>query len=457
LLQGATSSQTAYTCSFAAGASARDVTPSARQRCGTDSAYIRSYAKPAKAPKAPKAMVVHDYNWILGSDAALDCVAKCLTIIYGEDEAFALPPKRSLAYYDALWTWWTRLRPVDVEPKLAALVASCHADAWLSEDVGGNQIFVAPSYSILGLLLLAAGARAPRDLAHALVSAARRDCRRVLDLGAPAESFAHGHRSELVKRLFAHDFGRTDRRELVREPFGPRELQLCAKVAEGALTVGTGDEAVPPWFPSQQAVAPRLAVSGLGEDACAPWCGAPTLFALAERREAAPYAPPPRPALSPNLPALGGLEVLDFAPTAAEAEAEDDEPPAPPDLRREAPDALETLGHMGYEPAAARRALAAAGGDFSKAVRALERECRRASGADPILNAATGGRASAAVPPSLAGEQSCDVCGAGNCKRRCGRCREAYYCSEECQRSAWPAHKEACAAPAAARVTPTKL
>ena len=58
---------------------------------------------------------------------------------------------------------------------------------------------------------------------------------------------------------------------------------------------------------------------------------------------------------------------------------------------------------------------------------------------------------------SLAGEQSCDVCGAGNCKRRCGRCREAYYCSEECQRSAWPAHKEACAAPAANRVTPTKL
>ena len=56
----------------------------------------------------------------------------------------------SLSYYDDLWTWWTRLRPVDVEPKLAALVASCHADAWLSEDVGGNQIFVAPSYRSWG-------------------------------------------------------------------------------------------------------------------------------------------------------------------------------------------------------------------------------------------------------------------------------------------------------------------
>ena len=125
------------------------------------------------------------------------------------------------------------------------------------------------------------------------------------------------------------------------------------------------------------------------------------------------------------------------APAAAEAEEEDEEPPAPPDLRRKAPDALETLGHMGYEPAAAKRALAAAKGDFSKAVRALERECRRASGADPILDAATGGRASAAVPPSLADDQCCDVRGAGNCKRRCGRCRGAY-CAEGGQRSVRP-------------------
>ena len=42
-------------------------------------------------------------------------------------------------------------------------------------------------------------------------------------------------------------------------------------------------------------------------------------------------APPPRPALSNEIPALGGLEVLDFAPTAAEVEEEDEAPPAPPE------------------------------------------------------------------------------------------------------------------------------
>ena len=57
--------------------------------------------------------------------------------------------------------------------------------------------------------------------------------------------------------------------------------------------------------------------------------------------------------------------VLDFRADGGEAEAEDEEPPAPPDLRREAPDALETLGHM--ERAGRReRALAAAKGDFSR-------------------------------------------------------------------------------------------
>lgn len=351
-------------------------------------------------------MVVHDYNWILGSDAALDCVAKCLTIIYGEDD-FKLPPKRTPAHYDALWKWWTRLRPVDVEPKLAALVAACHAEPWLSEQVEQVQVFVAPSYSVLGLLLLASGARAPQDLAHALVSAASRDCRRVLDLGAPSTSFAHHHRRELAKRLFAHDFSRSDKREFVREPFGPREVTLCAKVAEGEFVVGNGDEHVAPWFPSRRDVAPRLAVSGLEDDACAPWCDAPTLFLLARNWSRRPpqvimYAPPCKPPLG-AIPSLDNLEVLDFAPTEAEEE---------PAISPEVPDAL------------------------------AEHSC------DPVLHAATGGRASAVVPPSLTeAEHACDVCGAGNCKRRCGRCRGAYYCSEECQRSAWPSHRASCAAP----------
>ena len=29
----------------------------------------------------------------------------------------------------------------------------------------------------------------------------------------------------------------------------------------------------------------------------------------------------------------------------------------------------------------------------------------------------------------------------GEWKKKCGRCKEAYYCSRECQKWAWPVHK----------------
>ena len=36
----------------------------------------------------------------------------------------------------------------------------------------------------------------------------------------------------------------------------------------------------------------------------------------------------------------------------------------------------------------------------------------------------------------------------GEWKKFCGRCKEAYYCSRECQKWAWPVHKQHCYAPA---------
>ena len=42
------------------------------------------------------------------------------------------------------------------------------------------------------------------------------------------------------------------------------------------------------------------------------------------------------------------------------------------------------------------------------------------------------------------------LCAAPECQqpgsRRCSRCKQAWYCSPQCQRRAWPAHKSACIA-----------
>ena len=41
----------------------------------------------------------------------------------------------------------------------------------------------------------------------------------------------------------------------------------------------------------------------------------------------------------------------------------------------------------------------------------------------------------------------CNHCGAvaqGEVFQKCGRCKDAYYCSKQCQKEAWPAHKPIC-------------
>ncbi len=39
--------------------------------------------------------------------------------------------------------------------------------------------------------------------------------------------------------------------------------------------------------------------------------------------------------------------------------------------------------------------------------------------------------------------KSCNVCG-GGCTKHCSLCRSAHYCSVECQRKDWKAHKKVC-------------
>jgi hypothetical protein len=59
------------------------------------------------------------------------------------------------------------------------------------------------------------------------------------------------------------------------------------------------------------------------------------------------------------------------------------------------------------------------------------------------------GAARAASSSSSAGTssaRSCVVCGIHNSKL-CSRCKKTYFCSPECQKSAWPEHKKVCKAP----------
>jgi hypothetical protein len=76
-----------------------------------------------------------------------------------------------------------------------------------------------------------------------------------------------------------------------------------------------------------------------------------------------------------------------------------------------------------------------------------------AAGFEPRLIAALrAGRralpaAAAAAPAAL---RACDECGAQQQRlSRCGACQDAHYCSAECQRAAWPAHRAQCAGRAA--------
>ena len=110
-------------------------------------------------------MGILDYDHVLASDAAMECVQKLLGVLYGEQDEFKqigkmlfivgkvkdwteagkaknrsngqdgfLTIRHPVEFYDELFKWWTRLRAVEVEAKLSELVAAANDLSDLSSE-----------------------------------------------------------------------------------------------------------------------------------------------------------------------------------------------------------------------------------------------------------------------------------------------------------------------------------
>ena len=100
--------------------------------------------------------------------------------------------------------------------------------------------------------------------------------------------------------------------------------------------------------------------------------------------------------------------------------------------------ALLTLTNLGREETIAELHAAAAAGSFPEVARVLgvpETAVAPAS-------AASASAAAEAGPSTM--ERACGACGAVDPPLRCSACRGARYCSAECQKRDWRAHKAAC-------------
>ena len=140
-------------------------------------------------------------------------------------------------------------------------------------------------------------------------------------------------------------------------------------------------------------------------------------------------APPPRPALSYQPPGARRPRGPRLAPTAAELDwIERAEPPAPPDLRRKAPDRAPRSARGPRGLRAGRREARPDAPPRATSPRPCARSSASAaapSGADPGDPDAATGDASAAVPPSLADEHRGHRRRRGATATRCGAPRLA--------------------------------
>lgn len=110
-------------------------------------------------------------------------------------------------------------------------------------------------------------------------------------------------------------------------------------------------------------------------------------------------------------------------------------------------------GAAGMAAAARGQGRQQPGGSAAAASPAFAAALRAAAGAAAAA-AAGGTAAAAAAQTSRRGGSgssggsvlACGGCGEAGAKLRCTRCKAAFYCSQACQKRAWPTHKQRCVA-----------
>ena len=284
-------------------------------------------------------MGILDYDHVLASDAAMECVQKLLGVLYGEQDEFKkigkmpivvgkvkdwteagkvknrdgsepfITVRHSTEFYDELFKWWTRLRAVEVEAKLSELVAAANDvsdlcgdgcfGVWFSDSdcYDKTKRVQGSSYLVLALMCMAAGARVPAPLKEAFVAAAESEFARIKDYGAPSDSVAATLRENLVEVIRGHDFDDPAHRMFVRECFGPRELTMLAALKDRGVR-DEREHGWKPWFPFHSFASvthvPFVAAPDIPRASLSPWADAQTLYSVTQG-EAPPrrtYAPP---------------------------------------------------------------------------------------------------------------------------------------------------------------------
>ena len=370
-------------------------------------------------------MGIFDYDHVLASDSAMECVEKLLGVIYGEDTNFEKIGKMKFVvtmiedwtvngkaenraeqinvcfrhpfeYYDELFKWWTRLRAVDVEAKLSKLVAAAN-DLW---DLCGKGCFgvwytdcslhdakqkvQGSSYLVLALMSMAAGARVPARLKDAFVAAAESELARIKDLGAPPQCDAVTHRENLLAVIRSYDFDDPQYRLFVRECFGPRELSTLARLRSRGYHEAAVGANLQPWCPFHPSAlfVPFAAChsSDIPRTSLSPWVDTETLYGslmMGQPLDGTAPMPPPK---------------LTYTPPACS------ESSTPPQIEAR----IETIGKS-PSPAMVRTAL------HDK-------------------------------------ERACANCGKvaqkGSTFRKCAQCKAFAYCGIDCQKAHWKIHKK---------------